>query len=149
MATHLDDLASHYDPDLLLPIDGVLYRIPAPSIGEADRLRPKLWGAEARVFGPDEEWAECIKILGTAYAEMVAHEIPAPYVGHAGRTALIYFCSGPQGGELARAHWQFIHITERINVPKLMELLGEEAERIRNEDAAREAINAKATADGR
>jgi hypothetical protein len=142
MATRLDDLAQHFDPNLYLPIDGVIYQVPAPSIGEADRLRPLIWSSKASEFGPDLEWRECVKILGSAYAEMVAHELPAPYVAHAGRTALLHFCSGPQGPELGRAHWQFAHITERLDVVKLMDQLADEAEKARNEQAARDAMSA-------
>lgn len=140
MATRLDDLSQHFDPDLYLPIGGVIYQIAAPPIGEADRIRTKLWGPEAREFGPDEEWRECVKVLGAAYVEMLANEVPSRFVDHAGRTALIHFCSGPQGPELGRAHWEFAHLAERIDVVKLMEFLADEQEHRANADAAREAV---------
>lgn len=140
MSTRYEDLGGYFDPDLLLPIGGTLYRIKAPTIGEADRIRPKLWGPEARTFGPDEEWAECVKILGDAYAQMVADGMPAPYVAHAGRTALIHFCSGPQGPELGRGHFQLAHITDRVDVPKLMETLIDQSEQAEHESAARAAM---------
>ncbi|UCZ89067.1 hypothetical protein [Gordonia sp. WA4-43] len=142
MATRLDDLSRHYDPDLYLPINGAIYQIKAPSIMEVERIRPKLWGREAAEFGPDEEWRECVSILGAAFFEMLANEVPAPYVGHAGRTALIHFCSGPQGPELGRAHWIFTGIGERLDMVKMLEHLADKAERARNEQAAREAMKA-------
>ena len=142
MATRHDDLDEHYDPDLYLPIRGVVYQVPAPSIGEVDRIRPFLWGPEAEKFGPDLEQAEIEKMLGPAYLEMTTNEVPAPYVNHAGRTALIHFCSGPQGPELGRMHWAFAHLSERIDGPKLVAFMRAERDKKRNADAAREAMKA-------
>ncbi|QYW00745.1 tail assembly chaperone [Gordonia phage Sahara] len=140
MATRLDDLSRHYDPDLYLPIDGAIYQIKAPSIAEVERVRPLIWTAQASEFGPYEEWRECVKILGAAFFEMLANEVPAPYVNHAGRTALIHFCSGPQGPELGRAHWIFTGIGERLDMVKMLEHLAYKVERENNEKAARAAM---------
>lgn len=147
MTTRLGDLAKHFDPDLLLPIGGTIYRVPAPSIGEADRIRPKLWGPEATTFGPDDEWRECVKILGTTYADMLVDGVPAPYVSRAGRTALIHFCSGPQGPELGRAHWHLADLADRIDTVRLMEFLADEAEKRANAKAAREAMKDSSVVD--
>ncbi|QHB37244.1 tail assembly chaperone [Gordonia phage Gudmit] len=129
MATRLDDLSLHYDPDLYLPINGQIYQIKAPSIAEVGRLRPMLWGPKAIEFGPQEEWRECVKILGDAFFHMLNNDVPAPYVNHAGRTALIHFCSGPQGPELGRAHWIFTGIGERLDMVKMLEHLADKVER--------------------
>ncbi|WP_207842609.1 DUF7426 family protein [Williamsia soli] len=144
MATRYDPLEDHYDPDLYLPIGDVVYQIPAPSITEADRIRPFLWGPEADGYKPDAEQADAEKMLGPAYLEMTKNEVPAPYVNHAGRTALIHFCSGPQGPELGRGHWVFAHLSERIDVQKLMKYMAAERDKKRNQDAAREAMKSKA-----
>lgn len=142
MATRYDDLDEHYDPDLYLPIDGVVYQIPAPPIAEVDRIRPFLWGDKSEDFAPQLEQDEVAKILGPAYVEMTTNNVPAPYVNHAGRTALIHFCSGPQGPELGRAHWAFAHLSERIDAPKLLAFMRAERDKKRNADAARDAMKA-------
>ncbi|WP_439030214.1 DUF7426 family protein [Gordonia terrae] len=140
MTTRLTDLSKHYDPDLYLPINGHIYQIAAPSILDVERIRPKLWGNEVSEFGPNEEWRECVTILGAAFFEMLANAVPAPYVSHAGRTALIHFCSGPQGPELGRAYWIFTGIGERLDMVKMIEHLADKVERERNTNAARKAL---------
>lgn len=114
MATILDDLDLHYDPDLYLPIRGVVYRIPAPTISEADRLRQVAWST----MDPEREHTEIVKVLGTAHSEMESAELPAPYRDHAGRTAIVHFGMSP---ELGRAHWTFAHLTARIDIEALIE----------------------------
>ncbi|AOE44294.1 tail assembly chaperone [Gordonia phage Eyre] len=140
MTTRLSDLSQHYDPDLYLPINGHVYQIKAPSIGDVERIRPMVWTSKREDFGPVEEWRECVKILGTAFFEMMANEVPAPYVNHAGRTALIHFCSGPQGPDLGRALWVFSGLGERLDMVKLLDHLADKVERDRNAAAAREAL---------
>lgn len=147
MATRYDDLDQHYDPDLYLPIRSVLYQVPAPEISEVDRIRPYMWGPEAENFTPEMEQAEIEKILGPAYLEMAANHVPAPFVNHAGRTALFHFCSGPQGPELGRQFWAFAHLNERIDSLKLLEFIRAEREKKRNTDAASEAMKANGNAD--
>lgn len=148
MATLLDDLDLHYDPDLYLPIRGTVYRIEAPPIHEADRVRELVW---TKNLDPRTEHAEIVKILGGigkdgkprtdgAYAQMAANEVPAPFVSHAGRTAIIHFGASP---ELGRAHWTFAYLTERINIDELIDNLAESAPKVAA-DAAKIAAEAKA-----
>lgn len=147
MATRYDDLDKHFDPDLYLPISGTVYQVPAPEIAEVDRIRPFLWGPEVDNFTPEMEQAEIEKILGPSYAEMTTNHVAAPYVNHAGRTALFHFCSGPQGPELGRQFWAFAHLNERIDAVKLLEFIRVEREKKRNQDAAREAMKADVDSD--
>lgn len=114
MATVLDDLDLHYDPDLYLPIRGVVYRIAAPSVSEADRLRTVVWDK----LDADAEHSEIVKVLGAAHQLMVDAEIPAPYRDHAGRTAIVHY---GMSAEMGRAHWKFAHVTQRIDIAALIE----------------------------
>lgn len=148
--TRFDDLSELLDPNLYLKADGIIYPVAAIDINEAERIHPLIWGPEARNFGPEDEWRECLKILGRAPADapespldlMRRRAVPAPYFGHMGRTALIHFCSGPQGPELGRAWWRWADLTERIDAAKLMEYLVQQEEYLANEQAARDAMAA-------
>lgn len=131
MATQYDDLAARFDPDLYLRIDGVVYRVAAVDIEEAQRLSDLIWGPGRFELGPLEEMRECERILqrvphdgqASAWDAMTANNIPGRWVYHAGRTALIHFGSGPQGAELGNGHWRLADLSTRIDVAKLLETL--------------------------
>lgn len=123
MATVLTDLNEIYDPDLYLPIRGMVYRIPAPTIVEGDRLRTLVWDSE---LTPQELHDEIVKILGPAHQQMVDDEIPAPYRDHAGCTAIVHFGASTQ---LGREYWMFSFLGEMIDIDALITRLLD-----RNED---------------
>ncbi|MHA4848564.1 hypothetical protein HYG77_04745 [Rhodococcus sp. ZPP] len=133
MATILTDLDEIYDPDLYLPIRGMVYRIPSPTVSEADRLAELIW---KKKLHPQVMHEEIIKILGPAHDQMVEDELPAPFRNHAGRTAIIHFAVDV---DMGRQFWLFDHLTEVIDIDVLIE-------RLMSQDDA--APVAEAVADG-
>ena len=89
------DLTEFYDPDLVLPIGGVEYRIPSPGIVEADRLRSIVLTA----LTAEQEHDEIVKILGPVRAQMAADGVPDTMAVFAGRTALMHFGGSPVLGQ--------------------------------------------------
>ena len=117
MATVLTDLDQIYDPDLYLPIRGMVYRIPAPTVDEADRLRDLIW---EKKLHPQVLHQEIVKILGPAHQQMLEDELPVSFRNHAGRTAIIHFGAST---EMGKHFWLFDHLTEIIDIDVLIEQL--------------------------
>lgn len=105
----LRDLSTFHDPDLILPIQGVEYRIKSPSILEADRIRGLNFDPE---MVDDKLHAEVVKILGATRDAMTANGLPDTYATHAGRTALVYFGISPEAGH---AYWQFQQLASVVD----------------------------------
>lgn len=122
MPTRLGELPD-LDFDLYLPIDGVLYRIPAPTYKQAERLRKLPW-LSYKQLPAHKELRELERVLGPALAEMRLNNVSAPRVYHAGRTAVIHFAF-PQGPQMGRIWWLLGDLTARIDFGSLMKLLGE------------------------
>lgn len=114
MATVLTDLDQIYDPDLYLPIRGMVYRIPAPTVDEADRLRDLIWEKQLH---PQVMHQEIVKILGPAQQQMLEDELPVSFRNHAGRTAIIHFAGST---EMGKHFWLFHHLTEVIDIDALI-----------------------------
>lgn len=123
MATRLGELDSHVDFDLYLPIDGVLYRIPAPTYKAAERLRKLPWMSHKQLPA-NKELREIERVLGPALIEMRDNSVSAPRVYHAGRTAVIHFAF-PQGPEMGRLHWMLGDLNARVDFRSMMKLLAE------------------------
>lgn len=119
MATLLGELDAHIDFDLYLPIDGVVYRIPAPPLHYADRLRKLPW-LSYEELPADAEMDELETILGPALDQMRRNNVSAPRVYHAGRTAVIHFAFS-QGPQMGRIWWLLGDLTSRIDFKALME----------------------------
>ena len=114
----LPDLDDIYDPDLRLPIRGVTYRIAAPDITEAERLRIVL----IQDLTPDEIRAEAEKILGPALDEMRTNGVPDPMALHAGTTALIHYGAAPK---LGRSFWLYAHVAGQVDTAALLDVAQE------------------------
>lgn len=110
----LRDLSTFHDPDLILPINGVQYRIKSPSILEADRIRELNFDPE---LVDDKLHTEVTKILGSTREEMKANRLPDTYATHAGRTALVYFGISPEAGH---AYWAFQQLASVVDVDSLI-----------------------------
>ena len=123
MATLLGELDERLDFDLYLPIDGVLYRIPAPTYKAAERLRKLPW-LSYKQLPPAKELKELERVLGPALAQMRDNNVSAPRVYHAGRTAVIHFAF-PQGPQMGRAWWLLGDLTARIDFAMLQRFLAE------------------------
>ena len=111
----LRDLTEFYDPDLSLPIGGVIYTITCPGISEADRLRLLVMDQSLTA---GQEYEEIVKILGPAREEMAANGVPDTMAMHAGRTALLHFGASP---DLGRANWQFAQLADFVDVQALLD----------------------------
>lgn len=118
MATTLGELDDHVDFDLYLPINGVTYRIAAPSIEHAERVRMLPW-LSYEELPADAELAELETLLGPALVQMREHGVSAPVMYHAGRTAVVHFAF-PQGPELGRVYWLLGDLTQRLDFVALM-----------------------------
>ncbi|MGW2095780.1 DUF7426 family protein [Promicromonospora sukumoe] len=114
----LKDLADFFEPDLHLPIRGKQYRIPAPTYGEAKRLREVVVANSA--LPVTEQTSEAIKVLGPALDEMVADDLPWPMILHAGRTAIAHYGASP---DIAEIHWAMAHLGKLIDLEKVAEQL--------------------------
>ncbi|QIS18527.1 DUF7426 family protein [Nocardia terpenica] len=111
----LRDLTEFYDPDLSLPIGGVIYKITCPGITEADRLRSLV---ADETLTATQEYAEIITILGQAREEMASNGVPDTMAMHAGRTALLHFGGSP---DLGRAHWQFAQLADFVDIQAMLD----------------------------
>lgn len=109
------DLAEFYEPDLLLPIAGQVYRIKCPGITEADRLRPLVLDA---TLTARQEVDEIRRILGPARDEMAANGVPDSMAIHAGRTALLHFGGSPA---LGQAHWLLGQLGDIADIQNLFD----------------------------
>lgn len=123
MATLLGELDSRVDFDLYLPINGVVYRIPAPTYKAADRLRKLPW-MSYKQLPANRELKELERVLGPALVGMRDNNVSAPWVYHAGRTAVIHFAF-PQGPQMGRIWWLLGDLAARIDFKLLMQMLGE------------------------
>ncbi|RJO69769.1 hypothetical protein D5S18_28110 [Nocardia panacis] len=106
----LRDLSEFYDPDLSLPIGGVVYKIKSPGIREADRLRLLIIDDSLTAA---QEYEEIVKILGAARGDMARDGVPDTMAMHAGRTALLHFGGSP---DMGRANWQFGQLADFIDI---------------------------------
>lgn len=113
----LKDLDTYFDPDLHLPIKGKRYRVPAPVWEEADRLSALV---ADNGIPPVEQRAEAIKVLGTAFDEMVADNVPWPMILHAGRTAICHFGFSP---DMAEIHWQMAQLGKLVDLESVGDML--------------------------
>lgn len=109
----LDDLASLFDPDLLLPVGGKTYRVRPPSAAVGLRMQglqalavKRAAGVqlsamdEARLrLGDDEEVDLLRDALGAVYDQMITDDVPFPYLQHAGMTAFFHWAVGPKRAE--------------------------------------------------
>ncbi|KZM75743.1 hypothetical protein [Nocardia terpenica] len=111
----LRDLTEFYDPDLSLPIGGVLYKITCPGITEADRLRSLV---ADETLTTAQEYAEVVKILGPVREEMARNGVPDTMAMHAGRTALLHFGGSP---DMGRAHWQFAQLADFVDIQAMLD----------------------------
>jgi len=111
----LRDLSEFYDPDLSLPIDGVIYKIKSPGIREADRLRLLVLDDN---LSAAQEYEEIRKILGPAREEMARDGVPDTMAMHAGRTALLHFGGSPS---LGRANWQFAQLADFVDIQAVID----------------------------
>ncbi|WP_280273372.1 DUF7426 family protein [Nocardia wallacei] len=111
----LRDLTEFYDPDLSLPIGGVVYKIKCPGINEADRLRTLIID---QTLTAAAEYDEIVKILGPAREEMARNDVPDTMAMHAGRTALLHFGGSP---DLGRANWQFAQLADFVDLQALLD----------------------------
>ena len=109
----LKDLDTFFDPDLYLPIRGKRYRVPAPDFEEAERLREVV---TIEGVPPVEQIAEAVKVLGPAFQDMVADNIPWPMILHSGRTAIIHFGFSPDMGEV---HWHMAHLARLVDIDEV------------------------------
>lgn len=98
------ELTEFFNPDLHLPINGVVYRVKCPGRTEANRLRELILDPNLTVA---QEQAEISKLMGGAEALMTEHDLPDTMVTHAGRTALMHFGGGP---EMGRANWELMQL---------------------------------------
>ncbi|MBH0778824.1 DUF7426 family protein [Nocardia bovistercoris] len=112
------ELTEFYDPDLLLPIGGVVYRVKCPTIGEADRLRRLIVDDSVT---SDQELEEIIKILGPVRDEMAANGVRDTMALHAGRTALLHFGGTPS---LGRANWQLGQLGDLLDMQSILDAAG-------------------------
>ncbi|WP_067565799.1 DUF7426 family protein [Nocardia acidivorans] len=111
----LRDLAEFYDPDLSLPIGGVIYKVKSPGVTEADRLRLLVLDD---TLSAAKEYDEIVKILGPAREEMARNGIPDTMAMHAGRTALLHFGASPS---LGRANWQFAQLADFVDIQAVLD----------------------------
>ncbi|MFI5778140.1 hypothetical protein [Nocardia sp. NPDC051570] len=111
----LRDLSEFYDPDLSLPIGGVIYKIKSPGISEADRLRLLILD---ETLSAAQEYEEIRKILGPAREEMARNGVPDTMAMHAGRTALLHFGGSPS---LGRVNWQFAQLADFVDIQAVLD----------------------------
>ncbi|MFI5778700.1 hypothetical protein [Nocardia sp. NPDC051570] len=111
----LRDLSEFYDPDLSLPIGGVIYKVKSPGITEADRLRLLIID---ETLSAADEYDEIIKILGPAREQMARNGVADTMAMHAGRTALLHFGGSPSMG---RANWQFAQLADFVDIQALLD----------------------------
>lgn len=111
------DLDTFFDPDLKLPIKGTTYTVPSPMWEHAKRLR-EVVGAEG--LPPVEQIDEAIKVLGSAFQEMVDDQVPWTMILHAGRTAIIHYGFNP---DMAEIHWQMAHLGKLVDLEHVGDIL--------------------------
>lgn len=112
--TTFRQLESWQDPDLVLPIRGTEYRIPAPSASDGLRL-VRLALADGSNLSNTDEIDEIARLLGATWddeagrytgglwSRMEADGLTWPELLHAGQTALLHFTLGEA---TALAHWE-------------------------------------------
>lgn len=109
------DLATFFDPDLYLPVNGKKYRIAAPSKTKADELRLMVITDSATIEQEREEFEE---LLGEALLDqMKADGLTDPEITHCGRTALLHFGATPQIGV---AHWHLGQLGTELDLAGLL-----------------------------
>ncbi|WP_416565051.1 hypothetical protein [Nocardia testacea] len=111
----LRDLSDFYDPDLLLPIAGVVYRVKCPGIKEADRLRLLVFDQSLTA---DQEHEEIKRILGPVREQMAGNGVPDSMATHAGRTALLHFGGNPT---LGRTNWELGQLGDIADIQALFD----------------------------
>ncbi len=108
------DLRDVFDPDLYLPIGGKLYRIPAPTMEQAARLKSLV----LTQMTADQEHAEIEELLGAVRDELFTDGVKWPEYEHLGRTALLW---AGAGDVIAEAHWHMAQIPKYVDLEKLKE----------------------------
>ncbi|MCZ4557988.1 hypothetical protein O4215_20715 [Rhodococcus maanshanensis] len=111
------DLTEFFDPDLVLPIGDVEYRIKCPGRTEGKRLRTLILDSQLTTAG---EQTEIEKILGEAGVLMEAANLPDVMVTHAGRTALIHFGGNP---DMGRQHWHLAQLGAVLSLDEAIEYI--------------------------
>jgi hypothetical protein len=91
------DYSELADP-LVLPINGKTYTIPAVGLADGIKLMAVFSGEEDAPTIPDEEFNRIL--LGSAYEEMLADNVPGPAVVRAALTALADFQKGRATAEI-------------------------------------------------
>lgn len=123
MAAHFGEIAEYFSPGLVLTVLGKEYTVPLPSaeLGLWCRAVAALTGELSGSSTPEEMQAAVAKVeklpklegdedltlsqrmLGTAYADLVADKVKDPYVEFCAATAYIWVISGE---EQAARYWQ-------------------------------------------
>lgn len=106
------DLRDVFDPDLYLPIGGKKYRVPAPTMEQAERLK-NLVLVE---MDDEEELAEIRELLGPVTDELFADGVKWPEYRHFGRTAILWAGAGDQ---IAEAHWHYAQLGQLVDLEKI------------------------------
>ena len=108
------DLRDVFDPDLYLPIGGKTYRIPAPTMEQAARLKLLVLVE----MTDEQEHAEIDELLGAVRDELFADGVKWPEFTHLGRTALLW---AGAGDVIAEAHWHMAQAPRYVDLDKLKE----------------------------
>lgn len=109
----MQDLAEFFDDTFPLPISGKVYVVPSPparlglqfvaTAEIARRRRAGLEVSEAELasleLDDDEERQWQARVLGSAFAEMVADDVPWTWLKHAANTAYAWHIAGRAAAE--------------------------------------------------
>lgn len=106
------DLREFYDPHLYLPVGGKRYKIPAPSMEQARRLKT-LVATEVTL---DRELAEITELFGPLSDELLADGVSWTEYLHVGKTALLWVGAGQK---VAEAFWHFAQLGQLVDLDKL------------------------------
>ncbi|NMM84315.1 hypothetical protein B2J88_08070 [Rhodococcus sp. SRB_17] len=92
------DLAELMNPELVLPIGGIEFRV---SCSAEQGLHITLLLNSGAKLDDDQERAEIMFILGDSYQQMVDAGISWPKIALAGRVAMFHFGISPEAGQRA------------------------------------------------
>lgn len=116
--TDYADLQELWDPSLRLPIAGTTYVVPAPDAEQGLRLQAlyalgaavALGGKASKVDqerlaieDEDEQTLFMREALRTAYPQMIANNVPWPFIQRAAMTSWLHFTAGP---DIAGHYWR-------------------------------------------
>lgn len=113
MASLPDLSETGFDPDLHVLIRGKTYTIPAPDYETAKRMREQV---VTEGMPPVEAKQQAYDALGTAFDEMLADDLPDPFLIHAGRTAICHFGWSP---DLGGVMWKMSHLPYMADLKKV------------------------------